>query len=170
MGYRDDIISMAKYWAEPGTYRPSASDFAWICQQAGLNVQPSAADLAYTSKSMLGGNIRIGGESKSWCGIFAIAMWAYSGIGAKWTLAWTASKGNVLAAPGLGWHKVWGHNGVRPGDIAAIAAKQHHFVVTDVNASAVCSVDGNQAGNSIIQYDNWKHSLSSIVAYYTIND
>ena len=85
-----------------------------------------------------------------------------------WTLNWTAAKGNVLNTQGVGWRKVWGNKGVRPGDIAAIEAKQHHFIVTAVNARAVCSVDGNQAGNTIVEYTNWKHTISSIVAYYTL--
>jgi hypothetical protein len=29
-------------------------------------------------------------------------------------------------------------------------------------------VDGNQAGNTIVEYTNWKHTIASIVAYYTI--
>jgi hypothetical protein len=75
MGCRDEIVRMAKYWAEPGTYRPTAGDFAWICQKAGLNVQPSEADVAYPSQCVTTGNIRIAGESKSWCGILAVVMW-----------------------------------------------------------------------------------------------
>ena len=170
MALRGDIIFEAKYWADPGTYKPGTADFKWICEQAGLNAQPSQADLDYTIKSMPSGNVRIGGESKSWCGIFAVALWAYCGVGAKWTLNWTPSNGNVLKANGVSWKRVWGNAGIRPGDIAAIAAKQHHFIVTDVNDHAVNSVDGNQAGNTIVEYTNWKHSLASIVAYYTLLD
>jgi len=171
MDYRSEIIRQAEWWADPGTYKPTASDFEWICQQARLNVQPSQADLAYTIKSMPTGNLRIAGESKAWCGIFAVGLWANVGVGVMWTLNWTASKGNVLnAQEGLSWRKVWGNKGIRAGDIAAIAAKQHHFIVTAVNNHAVCSVDGNQAGNTIIEYTNWKHTLSSVVAYYTLND
>ena len=169
MGIRDEIISNARYWSDPGTYKPSGGDFSWICQMASLNQQPSQADLDYTAKSMPSGNLRIGGESKSWCGIFAVAVWAWSGMGVKWTLNWSASTGNVLKGNGVTWTRVWGNKGVRPGDIASIAAKQHHFIVTDVNAHAVNSVDGNQAGNTIIEYTNWKHSIASIVAYYTPN-
>ena len=170
MDYRSEIIKQAKWWASPGTYKPTASDFAWICEQAGLNVQPSQADLDYTIKSMPTGNLRIGGSSKAWCGIFATAIWAYCGVGAKWTLNWTAALGNILTTQGATWRKVGGSKGIKPGDIAAIAAKQHHFIITAVNASAVCSVDGNQAGNTIVEYTNWKHTLSSIVAYYTLKD
>jgi hypothetical protein len=170
MGIRSDIIKEAKWWASPGTYKPTADDFAWICQLARLNVQPTQADLDYTIKSMPTGNLRIAGESKAWCGIFAVGVWARVGVGAMWTLNWTASKGNVLSTQGATWRKVWGNKGIRVGDIAAIAAKQHHFIVTAVNSSAVCSVDGNQAGNTIIEYTNWKHTISSIVAYYTLTD
>ena len=170
MGYRSEIIKQAKWWAAPGTYKPTASDFGWICQYARVNVQPSQADLDYTIKSMPSGNLRIGGESKSWCGIFAVGVWAYCGVGVSWTLNWSASKGNVLNALGVSWRKVAGNKGIQPGDIAAIAAKQHHFIVTDVNDRAVCSVDGNQAGNTIVEYTGWKHSISSIVAYYTLLD
>lgn len=170
MGLRDEIIKQAKWWAAPGTYKPTADDFATICQQARCNVQPTKADLDYTMKSMPSGNIRIGGESKSWCGIFAVGVWAKAGVGVMWTLNWSAARGNVLNASGAGWRKVWGNKGIRPGDIASIAAKQHHFIVTDVNDRAVCSVDGNQAGNTIVEYQNFKHTISSIVAYYTLMD
>ena len=171
MSYRSDIIDRARWWAAPGTYKPTAGDFEAICQQANLNVQPSQADLNYTIEKMKTGNLRIEGQSKAWCGIFAVSIWAYVGVGVRWTLTWTASKGNVLVAPGgMTWRKVGGSKGIRPGDIAAIAAKQHHFIITAVNKTAVCSVDGNQAGNTIIEYTNWKHTLSSIVAYYTLND
>jgi hypothetical protein len=170
MGYREEIIRVAKFWAEPGSYRPSADEFAWICQRAGLNVQPTQADLEYTSLHMPTGNMRIHGESKSWCGIFAVALWAHCGIGCKWTLNYTTSKGNVLTAPGIGWRKVWGNSGVAPGDIAAVAKKSHHFIVTDVSATAVNSVDGNQDKNDVREYANWKHKLSEIVAHYTISD
>jgi hypothetical protein len=169
MGLPDDIIKRAQWWASPGTYKPTADDFATICQQARVNVQPSQADLDYTIKHMPSGNVRIGGESKSWCGIFAVSVWAYLGVGVSWTLNWSASRGNLLTAGGVGWRKVAGNKGIRPGDIAAIAAKQHHFIVTDVNDRAVCSVDGNQAGNTIVEYTNWKHTISSIVAYYTVS-
>jgi hypothetical protein len=170
VNYRSAIIEEAKWWAWPGSYKPNAIDFEWICQQARLNQQPSQADLAYTLKSMPSGNLRIGGQSKAWCGIFAVAIWNYVGIGAMWTLNWTPSKGNVLSAPGATWRKVEHNRGIRPGDIASIAAKQHHFIVTAVNDRAVCSVDGNQAGNTIVEYTNWKHTIASIVAYYTLND
>jgi hypothetical protein len=168
MGLRDEIIKQAKSWAEPGTYKPTAQNFAEICRQARLNVQPSQADLDYTIKSMPSGNLRIAGESKSWCGIFAVGVWANVGVGVMWTLNWTKSHGNVLNATGVSWRKVWGNQGIRPGDIASIAAKQHHFIITDVNDRAVNSVDGNQAGNTIVEYTNWKHTISSIVAYYTL--
>ncbi|HVY38299.1 MAG TPA: hypothetical protein VHM31_10190 [Polyangia bacterium] len=168
MGLRDEIIKQAKWWAAPGTYKPTADDFATIIKQSGCNVQPSQADLDYTIKSMKGGNVRIAGASKSWCGIFAVAVWANAGVGVKWTLNWSPAHGNLLNSTGAAWRKVWGNKGVQPGDIASIAAMQHHFIVTDVSATAVNSVDGNQAGNTIVEYTNWKHTLGSIVAYYTL--
>lgn len=119
---------------------------------------------------MPNGNLRIGGQSKSWCGIFAVAVWAWAGIGVKWTLNWTKEKGNMLRDPGLGWKKVSTNRGIRPGDIAYINARQHHYIVTDVGSTHVCSVDGNQEGNTIKEYRNWKRDIASIVCYYTISD
>ncbi|MFL5303653.1 MAG: hypothetical protein ACJ8F1_00495 [Polyangia bacterium] len=170
MGLREEIIKQAKWWAAPGTYKPTAQDFATIIQQSRCNVQPSQADLDYTIKSMKGGNVRIAGASKSWCGIFAVGIWANAGVGVKWTLNWSAAHGNLLNDTGVAWRKVWGNSGVRPGDIASIAAMQHHFIITEVGDRAVNSVDGNQAGNTIVEYTNWKHTISSIVAYYTLMD
>ena len=70
----------------------------------------------------------------------------------------------------MAWRKVWGNKDIRPGDIASIPTMQHHFIVTEVNDRAVNSVDGNQAGNTIVEYKGWNHKISSIVAYYTLMD
>ena len=36
MSIRDDIVARAKWWAEPGTYAPTAWDFLHICDEAGI--------------------------------------------------------------------------------------------------------------------------------------
>ena len=46
----------------------------------------------------------------------------------------------------------------------------HRCIVTDVGSTHVCSVDGNQEGNTIKEYRNWKRDIASIVCYYTISD
>jgi hypothetical protein len=69
--------------------------------------------------------------------------------------------------------KKWGSSGIQPGDIAAIAAHSHHFIVTDVNQSdwngqsvlLVDTVEGNMQGQFIKV--NSKRA-SEIVAYYQI--
>ena len=92
-----------------------------------------------------GGQRRIAGASKSWCGIFAVGIWANAGVGVKWTLNWSAAHGNLLNDTGVAWRKVWGNSGISPGDIASIAAMQHHFIVTDVGDGAV-NLRGWQSG------------------------
>ena len=168
MGYREQIVAQAKYWAEPGSYHPSAEDFRWICDHAKLNVRPTDAELTDTSGHM-SGDMKVGGGTRSWCGIFAVALWNYCGIGAKWTL--NPNPINVLHCPGVNWKVVYGKHGygIRKGDIGYIPKHQHHFIITDVSNTAVCSVDGNQANNCIIEHNVWTRYLSDITAYYTFD-
>jgi hypothetical protein len=172
MGYRENIVKEAKYWAEPGSYPMKSGDFTWICEWAGIETLPTKADLEYTRVNLTRGNLRIGGGSKAWCGIFAVAIWSYVGVGVKWTLNWTASKGSVLHAAGLDWRRVNSGNGIRKGDIAFIRTNNHHYIVTSVGQTFVSSVDGNREGNTVKEFDglNAVHAISSIQGYYTILD
>lgn len=104
-----------------------------------------------------------------WCAIFAVFCYQLAGIDATWVLG-SGAKGAVK--------KVWPWDmgsraafeaSIKPGDIAAVAAKQHHFVVVSVDPAAglVESVDGNQEWGQIRKRK--EHKLSDIVAYYTPN-
>jgi hypothetical protein len=170
MSIREDIVAYAKWWAEPGTYRPTAWDFVHICEYAKVTPLPSHADLRYTETSLPTGGLRIGGQTKQWCGIFAVAVWARCGVGVKWTLDYNTYGKNILSAAGIPFekHSGHGHSGIKIGDIAFVEKFRHHFIITEVNGDTISTVEGNQGKNDIRAYHN--KSPSPITTYYSIRD
>jgi hypothetical protein len=163
---RQSILDLAEQWASPGTYKPTADELIGFFADAQCEQQPSLAD-AQKSLNRLGGGCYVGGAVKQWCGIFACAVLADSGIGVRWSMM----SGKPVATEGaMGFRVHWGNTGIRPGDIAVVQKYQHHFVVTDVDyqANVMSSVDGNQAGNTI--HDVEGRSISKVYAYYSFDD
>lgn len=68
MSIRDDIVAYAKWWAEPGTYAPTAWDFVHICDEAGIVPGPSHADLRYTEANLPEGGCKSAASGKSGAG------------------------------------------------------------------------------------------------------
>ena len=143
---RDMICNRARYWASPGTWRPSASHLVDFFTIAGTEFKPTIASAQKSLDTLdTGCYLDHRPESKRhWCGIFACAVLKEMGVSVRWSLM-----GGNMTGPGA--KSVWGHTGMRPGDVAIIAAGQHHFIVLDVNytTGAMETVEGNTSGQYI---------------------
>lgn len=91
-----------------------------------------------------------------WCGIFSCFILKQAGLTAQWHLGQ-----GIKPVP-----KIWGYKGVQPGDIGIIAHQAHHFVITEVGADKVTSVNGNSDWQSIL-VKSWP--LRDIVAYHKVD-
>ena len=160
MSFRDDIVYLAEYWADPGIYKPVASELVSFFTDANTEQVPSEKE-AQKSLDTLGSGCYVGGKVKHWCGIFACSIARNSGMN---SLRWTLLGGNIL---GTEVRKVWGNSGLQPGDIAIISAHNHHFIVTDVDSGQIWTVEGNTEGQAI---RTRTRSVSEVVAYYQIQD
>ena len=128
MSFRDDIINSALNWADPGQYKPTASELISFFTDSSTQQAPSQ-DEAQKSLDRLGTGCYVGGQVKHWCGIFACSVAVNVGLN---TLRWDLMSGQIRGAD---VQKKSGSSGIQPGDIAVIAAHSRHFIVTDVNRS-----------------------------------
>jgi hypothetical protein len=135
----------------------------YFFKNAGCEQVPSSAE-ASRSLSSLANGCYVGaikdGNIRQWCGIWACSTIVEAGAAAKWTLF-----GGTIRGSGVS--KIYGYQGIAPGDIAMVNKNRHHFIVTAVNGSTVDSIDGNSTNNSIVTH--YGKPISSIVAYYRIN-
>src|SRR3954447_6838498 len=114
MAIREDIIQLAKYWADPGSYRPNADELRSFFIDAGTEQVPTQEE-AQKSLDTLQYGCYIGKQRKQWCGIFACAIARNAGLtGIKWTLDGGKILGSRVA-------KHFGHSSkIQPGDIGII--------------------------------------------------
>jgi hypothetical protein len=178
MATRLDVVDWALFeanaWYGDTHWKPTSTEMIDIFTTAGLTA-PSNGELEKFKKAA--SNIVIGGQSKSWCGIFACyVLKKYGGLDVSWSL----TKGRML---GTGFDLTWSGKGMRPGDVAIVretpdskgAAVHHHFIVTkvDYTANTMESVDGNSTNNEIVWHTNKKifHSKNknlSVYAHYKL--
>jgi hypothetical protein len=172
MSFRNDIINLAEKWATPDSgYKPSAAELISFFTDAKTQQAPSQSE-AQRSLDTLSSGCYIGDQQKHWCGIFACSVAANAGLS---TLSWDLMHGQIQGAE---IRKIWGNSGIQPGDIAVVAAYNHHFIITNRNQShstwparpdeiveLVNTVEGNTSGQ-LIKANTRR--LDQIVAYYRI--
>lgn len=163
MALRDRVCELAWFWASPGMWRPEPGYLVDFFKGAGLKPElgevPTMKAAEYAIKNLAYG-VKVGGQTKHWCGIFAVYVWREAGLTAP---RWNLSNGQILNAK-----KIWGHKGIQRGDIAVVKEHSHHFIIMDVDeeSGTVDSVDGN-AGNQYIKFITGKN-VAPIVAYYRL--
>jgi hypothetical protein len=148
---RWDIVERAYYWAAPGEWKPDAESLIGYFEQARTEEKPSLAN-ANAALAAGGTGVKIGTQTKHWCGIFACAVLSEVGVDCRWTLLGGQIKGTgVTGALPHSYPLRKGGNALQPGDIAMIKRYQHHFIVTDVDyaANQVYCVEGNTKGQII---------------------
>jgi len=163
MSIRTKILDRAVYWAAPGDWKPDAESLVYFFSEAGCEQVPTVSEASRSLTSLPNGCYIGGNNVRHWCGIFACACYVEAGVGCRWTLF----GGTIKSTSGVGVTKVWGHSGIKPGDIAIISKASHHFIITDVRGSTVDSIDGNSTGNMIRTCRS--KPLSDIIAYYRPN-
>ncbi len=106
-------------------------------------------------------------RNKDWCGIFCVYCYQLAGKQVTWNLNGGGPRGAVKKfwPWDLGTRKVF-EAAIQPGDIAAIAAKSHHFIVASTNPAngTMETVDGNQEYGRIKRLTSRR--LSEVVAFY----
>lgn len=151
------LVEKAEWWAAPNPYRPTPEDLLYICQTAKCKQVPSLKN-AKDSLNRLPNGVYIGSAIKHWCGIFAVCVCNEVGLNLEWDLM----KGHIVGNVTL----TWGHSGVQPGDIAGVAAHQHHFLVTSMDdvTGSVLAVEGNTFNQQIKSGSS--KQVGSISYYY----
>lgn len=152
MSTRSRIIDWANWWAWPGEYKPTPEELISFFEGAGTESQPSLKD-AKAALAAGGTGVKIYGQTKHWCGIFACSVLRQAGVDATWSLMNGRITGKGVTSPALPHAypiRSWSHE-MRPGDIAIIRRYNHHFIVTDVDyaANQVYCVEGNTKGQII---------------------
>ena len=168
MPIRDDIVSRAEYWADPGEYKPLADELISFFEEAGAEQAPTVSEAEYALKYR-GTGVAVGGQVKHWCGVFACYILRQSGVDVRWTLLGGKMKGSQVS-----YHP--GRQGMQPGDVAIIPASNHHFIITDVDygSNALSSVDGNTMNQKIrtkdkkINHSGSDASTQNIYGYYRV--
>jgi hypothetical protein len=148
---RSTIVAEAEWWAAPGEWKPDAESLVWFFEQAQTEQKPTLAD-AQKALNAGGTGVKVGGQTKHWCGIFACAVLSSVGVDCRWTLLGGLIKGKgVTGALAHTYPLRATSNQLQPGDIAVIKRYQHHFIVTDVDygANQVYCVEGNTSGQII---------------------
>jgi hypothetical protein len=142
MGYRSKILELAKYWADPGEWKPDAENLVFFFQNAGTEAAPTTAE-AQQALDKGGTGVKVQGVVKHWCGIFACSVIREAGLTTpRWTLLGGKIKNIEL---------VLGNKGLQPGDIAMITSGNHHFIVTSLSedGTSMSTVEGNTLGQYI---------------------
>jgi hypothetical protein len=142
MGYRSKIVELAQYWADPGAWKPGASDLIDFFYYAGAEAWPTTNDAEYALQYRDTG-VKVGGQVKHWCGIFACYVIRQAGLSA---VRWTLYGGKML---NIEYRN--GNKNMAPGDVAIIVSGNHHFIVTDIDYSSnsMSTVEGNTSGQYI---------------------
>lgn len=169
MPMRDEIIRLAHWWAEPDPYTPTVDDMLCIFEGAGCEQVPTRREIEWSLKQEYG--MKVGGQTKHWCGIFAAFILRSAGLDVRWTLM----KGKIVGPSGQIKFRP-GKNGIQPGDVAIIHAGEHHFIITDVQieGNAIRSVDGNTSHQKIrrtqkkLSHDRSKAAAQDIYGYYQV--
>jgi hypothetical protein len=153
MSVREQIISA-------GLNGLRAADDGGKPTQAQLDKYFKAAGLGWKGSADADQHSR-----KNWCGFFACYCLQAAGLtSARWQ-------------PGLGIvgpvKKIWGYNGVQPGDVAVLAHDSHHIVLSQVTSSFVADVEGNGKPPDKMAYlggviTTAQRPISAITAYYQI--
>ena len=84
----------------------------------------------------------IGGKRKSWCGVFAIYCYRLAGVPVSWSMMLPGPIGITTQH----WSPTFAQD-IKPGDIGAVASKNHHFLIESVGSGPVprmTTLDGNQ--------------------------
>ncbi len=129
---RDGICSaaMGEYYESDENGKPSRDQMDAYFQATGCWRDYASAD------SHSKGN---------WCGFFAIYCLRSAGLS---SVHWGPQQGGEQA----GWdiagdpgevQKVWGYDGIQPGDVAILDSHSHHIVVTSVDDEYVDDIEGN---------------------------
>jgi hypothetical protein len=107
-------------------------------------------------------------KNKSWCGIFCVYCYQRAGIPVTWNLYGGGPQGPIRKY--WPWHfpsRKEFEAAIRPGDIAVIADRAHHFIVVSTNAGSgqMETVDGNLNWGRIQRLSIRR--LPQIVAFYS---
>lgn len=173
MPSRSDIVLRADWWAAPGEWKPDAETLVEFFEQAKTEEKPSLAN-ARAALAAGGTGVKIGTQTKHWCGIFACSVLASLGVDCRWTLLGGRIVGKGVSGPLPHSYPLRDKSKeLRPGDIAIINRHQHHFIVTDIDyaANQVYCVEGNTKGQIIrrairpIKYSA-SQSIESISYFY----
>jgi hypothetical protein len=121
MAVRDRILDLASFWASPGEYKPTEDDLISFFNDSGAEASPTPSE-ARQALQCLSTGVRIQGEIKHWCGIFACCVLRQAGVDGRWTLF----GGRMV---GTGVTLVPGCKNIVPGDVAIIRRASHHFIV-----------------------------------------
>ncbi|HRC37348.1 MAG: peptidoglycan-binding protein [Rubrivivax sp.] len=90
----------------------------------------------------------IGGQRKSWCGVFAVYCYRMAGIPVFWDMV----TGRPVGPLALNRWRPTFAAGIKPADIGAVRSKSHHFLIETVGAGPVprmTTIDGNQPAGRI---------------------
>jgi hypothetical protein len=90
----------------------------------------------------------VGGQHKSWCGIFAVYCYRMAGIPVSWNMV-TGRPVGPLAINS--WSPSFAA-GIQRADIGAVRKKSHHFLIESVEGGPVprmTTIDGNQYAGQI---------------------
>ena len=146
MPMRDEItrLAIANWWAEPDPYTPTVDDTLHIFEGADRKPVSTRQEIESCFKQENG--MKIGGQTKHWCGIFAVSALKSAGLDIRWTLV----KDEMVGPVGQVEFES-GKNGIQPDDIAIIHTGEHHFIITDVQieGNVIRSVDGNTSRQKI---------------------
>ncbi|MBS2020904.1 MAG: hypothetical protein JST92_00715 [Deltaproteobacteria bacterium] len=124
-------------------------------------VYSDALEASIWKPSLMRSHVRKASSGKwdgpwSWCGIWAVAAVRKGGFS---DVTWGV--GHVD-----GRKPVWGHKGVKPGDIAFWeGGLNHHDIVEKIDGDTVWTLDGNQECSGIMRK---KRKLSNMGGYYNI--
>lgn len=156
--YRDAIVELAQYWADPGAWKPAPDDLINFFYYAGAEAWPSEKEAADALKYRDTG-VKVQGQVRHWCGIFACYVIREAGLS---TVRWTLYGGKML---NIEYRN--GNKNMQPGDVAMIVSGNHHFIVTDIDYSSgtMHTVEGNTSGQLI---RNRTRKTSEPYGYYHI--
>jgi len=174
--YADEIVRVATAETQPAPYgkvndfqrvfengRPTQERFGWKRLKEYFEVAAKFTEQHWKIPGYLDGvrinNKRVPNDTQ-WCGIFATWVWITAGVpGIRWALP---------GVTGPDVQRVAGSAGISRGDIGVLTGGLvHHFIVADINATGVTSINGNSLYQGITVKTN---QLSEISYYYTVKD
>jgi hypothetical protein len=87
----------------------------------------------------------VGGQRKSWCGIFAVYCCMQAGVNLRWDLGRGGPIGPAGPLVPTKFSSSFAAN-IKPADIGMVATQQHHFLIEAVGsgpAAGLTTFDGN---------------------------